>query len=456
MTIIASNSVSPGERSASYWLVVAGFGIVTLSVVGFVRLQYAMPSEFSSPLGLNVPGVGFYTRQLVGPGGPMSTLAPREFSTWFRSLLSLAWVAYMVALVAGLIGKRLPSMSCLLLWIVTVSFLVAIWCPPSLSNDVHAYVAFGRMLTFHERNPYTTSPAELSLQGDPTQNYLSYLQIPNVYGPVWMLGTTAVLRVLNGVGVWWTIVFLKLLAGTSLVAAAVCGRALVEARNPGRGDLVLAAIGFNPLLIVEGPGNGHNDILMMALLLGATVLQQRGRMLLGDLVLGLSIGIKFLPILVLPWVAFGRMRGRRPWDALRAATLSTVLILTPMILSFLPFWEGAATFSGVEQRLRWGQSPDLSPGLAASIIRAMGQWPTLVAYLGLSGWVALREDVNRRLDAWTLMAMVLIVWTMGVAFPWYLSWILIASMSSCTRVGIAASVIGLIWAAKATVVDYCG
>ena len=64
----------------------------------------------------------------------------------------------------------------------------------------------------------------------------------------------------------------RLVATTSMLA--IIGLAVLLVRNR---QFAAAFVGWNPLLALHFAGGGHNDALMMALVLGALVLASRGR-----------------------------------------------------------------------------------------------------------------------------------------------------------------------------------
>ena len=71
----------------------------------------------------------------------------------------------------------------------------------------------------------------------------------------------------------------------------------------------LAFVGWNPLLAIHFAGGGHNDALMMALVLAALALAAAGRQRPGRRVLGGAIFVKWVPVVFLPC---GRWRRARP------------------------------------------------------------------------------------------------------------------------------------------------
>src|SRR5204863_5851009 len=100
---------------------------------------------------------------------------------------------------------------------------------------------------------------------------------PSGYGPVWTLISMALWGCLGWASAFWQLFGIKLLAATALLAAALAGRAIAERLEPGRGNLALLAIGLNPLFVLEGPGNGHNDLLMFALFMAGIFLCLRAQ-----------------------------------------------------------------------------------------------------------------------------------------------------------------------------------
>jgi hypothetical protein len=439
-----------------------------LALLAFGALQYLMPPSFPPPRwGHNSAGAEHYRRALSL--GSLQPVGDAAFRAWFRALLITAWAGYAAALFGGLLGGAPRASRCLPL-IAALAFATAVGCPASLSYDCYAYVAFARMPVVYGLNPYFCTPKDLVPLGDPTGPIVGTCEMPSVYGPVWTILSAGLIAGLQHASLWWQVAGVKLVAAASLVLGAVAGSAVAGYYCPGRGPLALLAIGLNPLLVIEGPINGHNDLLMMALLLGGAVLWIRGWPAAGDLVLGLSVGIKFLPIVVLPWVL--RERPRRGGVAdIRLAVLACVLALGPTALAYVPFWRGAATFSVQAQRIQWGApGRDLealgavgrwlsSAGLPAPAGRivglVIGQWPLIDAYVVLSLWVLWRRVPGRWLDAWVMLTFGFVFWTMAVRYPWYLSWSLMACLTRWDRLGMCISASWLV-AAFSMSLDYAG
>ena len=74
-----------------------------------------------------------------------------------------------------------------------------------------------------------------------------------------------------------------------------------------------AAFAWNPLILLESAGNGHNDILMVFFLLLAVYFAASDRPWLVIPALVLSISTKFVPVLVFPFFLLYLIRREETW-----------------------------------------------------------------------------------------------------------------------------------------------
>jgi alpha-1,6-mannosyltransferase len=234
------------------------------------------------------------------------------------------------------------------------------------------------------------------------------------------------------------IVALKLLAGIALVATALAGRTIANYFRPGGGDLTLLAIGLNPLFLLEGPASGHNDLLMMSWLLLGLACFLRGRQNAGVLLIGLSVGIKYAPLALLPWLIRERCRGRPVAEWWRPALLSSLLMVAPSALAYLPFAKDshlgymlhAHTGRGPEAEIRagdavwrdWLNEEGCPQPVVAGVLFLRRHGLILLLYVALSIWVLRSQSPAGLLDAWSTLALGLLFCTLGIWYPWYLTW----------------------------------
>ena len=428
-----------------------GIAIMAVALVGLATLQYALPAHYYAIMGLGRENVPHFHRNLHLPAFPVLSIP--TFLLCFRLLLIAAWLGYAAAVLAALRGG-IPRARTLLLLMIPLAAVIAVWWPASLSADVYGYVGFGRMVVYHGMNPYTHTPADLCAVGDQCGPF-SRFRHPSIYGPVWTLLSVVIVWILKSAGLWWQVVAMKLLAAASLVLMALVGSRIAERFRPGTGDLTLLAIGLNPLFLIEGPGNGHNDMLMMLLLLTGVLFLMKKQHITGSLALGASIGIKFISVLVVPWLVWEYTRGRNALGRASLVAVSCLLALAPCVVCYLPFWHGTALFQGAAHRWHWGMSwsaaakqttltywltrglPDVWMDRVALFLT--GPIPVLVVSLALSLWILRKGREGSALTAWIILAGCLALLTMGVPFPWYLTWAWAASLVRWDRAHIALS-----------------
>ena len=236
--------------------------VVVAAAVATAFLQYLMPASFDNAPQVNHAGVAQFSDALFGRRWPaLSTMA---FVWTFRALLTVMWLAYALMLRSLLADPR-PRRWALPL-VVTSAVAIAVIFPPSLSGDLYAYAGWGRMVVFHGGNPYVDTLASLAAAGDAAAR-VNPVPAPSNHGPLWVLVVSAVVWLAPTPDPFLQVLTLKLLAAAAVVTAALSARTLGAETASGGRDLPLAAIGLNPLLVVEGPGSGHNDMFMVALML---------------------------------------------------------------------------------------------------------------------------------------------------------------------------------------------
>jgi hypothetical protein len=98
---------------------------------------------------------------------------------------------------------------------------------------------------------------------------------------------------------------------------------------------------WNPVVLFETIGNGHNDIAMVVWLLLAAWSMLRRRYTLAVLALIGGALIKYIPLLLIPIVLALALRDLSGWRArLRLATVTSVTAVTLIAAAYAPFWRG--------------------------------------------------------------------------------------------------------------------
>lgn len=301
--------------------------------------------------------------------------------------------------------------------------LLMIAFPTLLSTDLFDYVRHGRIFAVHGQNPLTV-PA-IFFQHDPFFNLGGWVSTGSVYGPLhaYVSGGLALLSG-DGVGAAF-IVFKTFYIAVNLVNLLLIAR-IAGKLSPGSETRALVFFGWNPFVVILVAANGHNDILMLAFVLGAILCYLDRRLLLGGLLLTLATLVKFvtLPLLVL-YIALLVRRQSGLYRRLATAAAATGIAITATLVSYIPFWEGWDTF---DYLTRVGNKTGFTiASLFSGFVRGVLGMPRsatliilalpLVAYIG---WKMLRiKDIGDYIYAAAVIA-VFVPLIMFWFQPWYI------------------------------------
>src|SRR2546423_2784830 len=201
---------------------------------------------------------------------------------------------------------------------------IVLLAPPLLSTVVFSYQFAGRMGSIDGVNAYLAGPHALAL--DPLYPYIGakWSYIPTVYGPLF----TALSYVLAPLSIAASALTYKAIAAcASLGTVALVYNA---ARLRGVDQVKAAAlVGLNPLVVVYGVGGGHNDMLMLLLMVGGVYLVLARRERWGSATMIFSAAIKVIGALPLAFAvaAGGGRRGRdRRNDVLTGASIAALMM----------------------------------------------------------------------------------------------------------------------------------
>ena len=278
------------------------------------------------------------------------------YHTAFASLLLSATFLGMVALyllAIVLVVQRRPDAGQKWLYLLLGGALLfgitLLFQPRLFSDDVFTYIFSGRILTVYGANPLNTVPNQYS--ADPYLVWvLSGRNAPNIYGPLWIC-VSALLAGLSNIPVISLLLFKGLALLAHLVSCVLIWSILGEIA-PARRVLGTLLYAWNPLVVIELAGSGHNEGFLLVLLLLATWLyihyvrtSRRWLFLSMLIVFGLAISTNLLTLLLVPLYLWFDMRTER--SVARATwgfCIRLALLVVPEVLITLPFWRGASTF----------------------------------------------------------------------------------------------------------------
>jgi hypothetical protein len=232
--------------------------------------------------------------------------------------------------------------------------LTLVWLYPVTATDLFQYVMRARIGVVYGANPMAVTPEHFP--NDPLLPFVGeWKNIVSPYGPAWELLAGAVARLgftgaVLGALAYKAVAWLAYLACLALLAWGTR-----PAEGNGNRSRALLFFAWNPLVLLQGVGNGHNDLVMLAWLLLAVVIWQRrwpgGRSATWLLaVAGMSVAVLvkaaagMMAILLLAAMLRAQVSWRR-----RALMLagSAGLGVGLALLAYLPFWPPWQSINGV-------------------------------------------------------------------------------------------------------------
>ena len=390
---------------------------------------------------------GFIAALLIG----LSVL-----SAWFpygsaiAEMPVLAYIAF--ALIVGAAWFYLPSQIkaayprksslTLILLIGLVARGAMFFSSPVLEDDSYRYLWDGAV-TARGIDPYQYAPGDAAAdpvfaplaqdQIDPDlavlktlasdhpdiHSRINYPYVSTIYPPLTQ-AAFALAHVIDPFGLTgWRLVLLM----ADLISFAVLVRLLTSYQR----DPVWASLyWWNPVVILQGVGAGHMDILVLPFLLGALLLARQSRSGLASLALAGAAGVKLWPILLFPLIARPYLF-RLPQLIWMTALIigATGLLLAPQLLhaiqpeaglnAYASDWRTHAFLFALLEDVVLAQMAE--PGQTARLLVA-------ALVIGFTGILSLRfaEDTAHLPTLMTVVIASLILLS-PTGYPWYLIWL---------------------------------
>lgn len=203
------------------------------------------------------------------------------FFICFRSVLDIRWLVGL-----GVLAR-----------------LLLVFLFPNLSDDIYRFFWDGS-LTISGTNPYGLLPSSIDFNNYQFLNadLYSKLNSPNYYTIYPPINQVYFALAACGKNIYLSAVIIKLLIFlTEMIGLRylilLLGKWNIDKRN--------ACFYFlNPLVIIEGIGNVHFEVAMLALLSAGLYYFFERKMVLSAFFIALSIGVKLLPLMILPYLFF--------------------------------------------------------------------------------------------------------------------------------------------------------
>lgn len=221
--------------------------------------------------------------------------------------------------------------------IIAIIFIVVV---PFTSSDIFYYLGIGRINSTYSQNPYYTTIMDFVEDGDNAKflendtvllkGYKNFwADTTVVYGPVWTLICKLVASLSFGSIDIGLLVFKML----NVLAHMLCCYLIYKITKK---KIFVLLYGLNPFIMIEAIANVHNDIFIVLLtLLSLYFLVKKKNLLLSVLCLSLATGIKYLTIILLPFVIIYYFRNEKPWVRFIKCIEYGLIFLAFLILPYL-------------------------------------------------------------------------------------------------------------------------
>ncbi len=413
----------PGHRRAVAWVGLAGLLVTSLLIcVSATRSELLLPSSLR-------PLPAWLAGPLDGAGASLGLAA-----------VIITFVVLLVSYgIAANTAQRLSPRTVIAAILALHSMVLV--APPLFSSDVFSYAAYARIGSVYGANPYLHGPSAFPLEALHPLIGVQWAATPTVYGPLF----TALSYLLVPLGIATEVLAYKAVAAvSSLVLTALIWKA---ARLRGLDEVkAVALVGLNPVIVLFGVGGGHNDLLMLAIMVGGLYVLLRRRDRSSGVLMVTAVAVKLTAGLLLPFALLAeRGAERRPGarrNLLLGAAVAAAAILT---LAYTVFGSGPLRMLGTLQGIQGEGGAHSVVGFPLSAIGLPGLiGPAGTALTGVFvlvlAWLLRRVWIGE-LDwiAGAGWATVCLLLTTGFLVPWYVAWLIpLAALSGDRRLLVAA------------------
>jgi hypothetical protein len=344
--------------------------LIGLALLGVVielgwLLVWALSAELRTG-DVGVPGpcrsatpLGELTNCIAAAGDLLPSIGPLSYRMLNRSvagavgLIGVAYLGSLVLLDRGLATRR--GAVWLVLGFAGLFQLTLLLIPGVFSTDVFSYLAYGQLGGTYGLNPYVDPPSALVNNPLVEQIYAPWRALPTPYGPLWTTLSVALAELYRGLSLEQQLVAHELFMSVLHLANLGLVWLLVSLCLPADGSrghrlTAFALFAWNPVILFELVGNGHNDGLMITLMLAAFVAlaipSASGNLhwLVAGALLTLSILVKYatLPLGLIGAIVWADQL--QSWRKRAVWLFGAALVVVPIVIvAFHPWYAGPAT-----------------------------------------------------------------------------------------------------------------
>ncbi len=312
---------------------------------------------------------------------------------------------------------------------------------PIFAIDFFLYALHTRVWLFHHQNPFLIPPGRcpgdrwIGLSGE-------WINATSGYGPVWEV-LAAIPGLLAGAHHFLAhLMGLKVIAYLAYLTDVWMLDRILHVWRPEERVRRLMYFAWNPLVLLEFVGNGHNDSVMLGFILLALWLLLQQREFWAHVAMAMAVLVKIPALFLWGLLWVWSMARHRDWTT-RVRITGEVLglaVLTGGIFAWI-LWPNPHAWQAVRENTFSSRSPQtlailIAMGLhiphAFARVQQTAQALFIIAALGVVGWLWHRtsreEDeptqFTHLVHAWLALIVLLLYLFASNWRPWYATWLL--------------------------------
>lgn len=177
--------------------------------------------------------------------------------------------------------------------------LILIFAYPFLSSDLFNYLFDAKIILNYHASPYAHRP--LDFPNDEWLRFMRWVHRYSPYGPLW-LGASLIPATLGFGKFILNFLTFKIFIGVFHLINAYLIYKILQKIDPKASIFWTATYALNPLFLIEGVVNAHNDVVLATFLILPIYFIVHKKIGLSYVALFSGTLIKYIPILNLPWM----------------------------------------------------------------------------------------------------------------------------------------------------------
>ncbi len=217
-------------------------------------------------------------------------------------------------------------------WSLIFSILMAISIPAN-SSDIYGYIARGAQQTIYQQNPYCHTVSEIKgFIKNPLFCNFMWPHQPTTYGPIFISFAKSIL-LLSDNNFLISFINFKILNLTIFVFVLFFLIKRLDSKN-------LYLIAWNPLILIHGIWNAHNDLITGTLILvGLYLIVKEERYFTGSFCLTAGIGIKYVPVFLIPYLIFRFVKDKKALINISMGVLCGIVLISIFSIEYISTYE---------------------------------------------------------------------------------------------------------------------